>query len=490
MEPCTLNGVAVRRRWVRIGAVVLAGGLALSGALAAAGRDRSTPTASNDVLPILLDKCAGCHMAGGIAPFALTSSRDAVAHADGIAAAVRGGVMPPWPPGPDSAAFVGEQTRRLTGSELATIAAWVAGGSPLGQAASGRPPRSKASGASISLRMPALYMPHAAGGGTDDYHCFVLDPKLRHDVFVTSVRIEPGAPSIVHHVILFRETGAAAGEALSRDRASNGQGWGCFGGPGLSAEEGNPLVDAPWLGAWVPGKTSTALPAGTGVPLPRGSVIVMQVHYNLLHGAKPDRSRAVLGISRGSSPLTPLKTMLLPAPVELPCPRGATGSLCTRDEALRAEVQKYGPDEALTISGLLFLCGRQVPSNDPPPPADPTAITTSCDRTISAPITVYGVAGHMHTRGRDIRLVLNPGTPRMQTLLHIPYWNFHWQDAYLLAHPLRLHAGDVLRVECRHDNSATAQPFVHGTQAPPHYVLWGEGTTDEMCLALVQYTEG
>ena len=329
-----------RRRWVAL-ACVLAVSLGIASAFATAGRRQSTLTASHDVLPILLDKCAGCHQAGGIAPFPLTSSRDAVQYASAIALVTRQRIMPPWPPGPDSPEYVGQAARQLTGEELATIAGWVAQGAQLGKAVSGTPPRPARPAGSLSLQMPVSYTPRAVEGATDDYHCFVLQPKLGQDEFVTSVQIEPGAPSIVHHVILFRETGTAAAAARSRNRATGGKGWSCFGGTGLPGE-GDDLMNAPWLGAWVPGKTSTATPDGTGVPLPRGSVIVMQVHYNLLHGAKPDRSRAVLGLRPAASHLTPLRTMLLPAPVELPCPRGVTGPQCNRNVELRAEVGKYG----------------------------------------------------------------------------------------------------------------------------------------------------
>jgi len=46
--------------------------------------------------------------------------------------------------------------------------------------------------------------------------------------------------------------------------------------------------------------------------------------------------------------------------------------------------------------------------------------------------------------------------------------------------------GDTIRVTCRFDNSARRQPVVHGKRLSPRYVLWGEGTTDEMCLGLLQ----
>jgi hypothetical protein len=82
----------------------------------------------------------------------------------------------------------------------------------------------------------------------------------------------------------------------------------------------------------------------------------------------------------------------------------------------------------------------------------------------------------MHTRGLDIAVELNPGTPRARTLLHIPRWDFHWQDAYYLADPVEADAGDVVRVSCR---------FRPGAR----YILWGEGTMDEMCLGLLQVAE-
>ena len=41
-------------------------------------------------------------------------------------------------------------------------------------------------------------------------------------------------------------------------------------------------------------------------------------------------------------------------------------------------------------------------------------------------------------------------------------------------------------MSCRFDNSRGAQPVVGGKRLAPRYVLWGEGTTDEMCLGLLQ----
>src|SRR3954452_7413722 len=101
-------------------------------ALAVLGSAASGPTYNRDVAPILDAKCTSCHRLGGIAPFSLTSGAAAQAHAAGIRAMTKAGLMPPWMPGSDSAAIVGRDHRRLTPTELSTLAAWLAGGAPLG----------------------------------------------------------------------------------------------------------------------------------------------------------------------------------------------------------------------------------------------------------------------------------------------------------------------------------------------------------------------
>ena len=104
--------------------------------------------------------------------------------------------------------------------------------------------------------------------------------------------------------------------------------------------------------------------------------------------------------------------------------------------------------------------------------------------------TIYGVAGHMHLRGQDISVVLDPGTPKEQTLLHIPAWDFHWQDVYYLETPIKVGAGDTVRVTL-HVRQLEGRAAGVGSQAArPRYVLWGEGTTDEMCLAMLSRRGG
>jgi hypothetical protein len=479
--------------------------LALLVAVAALGRGGGraqavvTPT-WDDVAPVFAAKCAGCHRLGGVAPFSLTSALEAKAHAQAILRMTRSGAMPPWMPAADSPSYLGSSRRILTADEKYLIAAWARGGARLGSARQIKPlaGTGSAPGTTLTLAPKRAYTPHVISGSTDDYHCMLLDPKLTQDMYVTSAVVKPQRTEIVHHVILFEATGDNAAEARRLDAVSGGKGWTCFGGPQLTetrASAGNAASDRlgspQWISAWVPGHATNDLPSGTGVLVHRDAVIVMQIHYNLLHDghahvSKPDRSSAVLKlVPADGSTLTPLDTFLAPAPVELPCPAGSHGALCSRDAAFRAEAKKYGQDAAFISVGLLYLCKKTL-ADYPQDVGDGRSIATSCDRAVNRPIRIYGVAGHMHLRGVDIRIELNPGTPRAQTLLHIPRWDFHWQDAYYLEHPVDADSGDTIRVSCRFDNSKAAQPVVGGKPLAPRYVLWGEGTTDEMCLGLLQ----
>jgi Copper type II ascorbate-dependent monooxygenase, C-terminal domain len=480
--------------------LVLAGGAALVTAFAS-GSDDGRPVARaaaptwNDVAPVFAEKCVGCHTPGGIAPFSLRNARSAKAHARGILLMTRYGAMPPWMPGRDSPDYIGQSRRILSSTQKDLIARWVRGGARLGSGRSIAPGSGGSAGAGTTMTLlpTKAYRPHAAVGGLDDYHCFVLEPHLSQDMYVTSAAIKPQQGGIVHHVILFEAAGENAREARQLDAQSGGNGWTCFGGPGLtethpdaSAASSDRLGAPQWISAWVPGHTTNDTPNGTGVLLHAGSAVVMQVHYNLIHRPKVDRSSAVLRlVPAAGSRLTPLETMLIPAPVELPCPRGVTSELCSRSVAVSEEARKYGYSAALIPSGLLYLCHKTL-ADYPSAPATVASLATSCDRSVNRPITVYGVAGHMHLRGVDIRVELNPGSPSARTLLHIPHWDFHWQDAYYLSQPVDAQAGDTIRVTCRFNNSASRQPVVNGKRLKPRYVLWGEGTTDEMCLGLLQ----
>jgi hypothetical protein len=326
-----------------------------------------------------------------------------------------------------------------------------------------------------SVAIPQPYTPSAPTGvGTDDYRCFLLDPGLDQDAFVTGFNVLPDNGDIVHHVILFRVPPDQVAEAEAKDESQAGEGWTCFGTSGVGSHAGE-IDDAPWLGAWAPGGKEQLYGNGLGEPFDRGSRIIMQVHYNLLGDVGPDRSAAELRWAPASRGLTPLLTRLVPAPVELPCRPGADGALCDRDAALADVKARFGAGPGALADLLHLLCG----------PVRPGPVQ-SCTRTVGHPETIRGVAGHMHLLGESIRIEVNPGKPDARTVLDIPQWDFDNQ-ASRPVRPVHLEPFDTIRVTCRHSQRLRdLLPAFRGQ--PEKYVLWGEGTTDEMCLGILLVT--
>ena len=350
------------------------------------------------------------------------------------------------------------------------------GGHHGAEAAAVKPRPLRAGERRVSLKMSAAYTPSPPTGvGTDDYRCFLLDPGLTDDTFLTGTTVRPGNPDVVHHVILFRVRPEQVADAERLDESVEGPGWTCFGGTGI--EDFENTDDAEWLGAWAPGGRESVYRSGLGVELEAGTRIAMQVHYNLLAGDAPDVSAAQLRLAPPGADLTPLHTMLLPAPVELPCrPDHDDSPLCDRATALADVKARFGEQAGSTADFLYFLCGGGPVAGN----------TQSCTRTLSSPATIYGVAGHMHLLGRAIRIEVNPGTPQARTVLDIPVWNFDNQGAKPID-PVHLDAGDQVKVTCRHVQWLRDElPSFEGQEE--RYVVWGEGTTDEMCLGMLQLT--
>ena len=172
--------------------------------------------------------------------------------------------------------------------------------------------------------------------------------------------------------------------------------------------------------------------------------------------------------------------MLLVAPVELACrPDHAEDPLCDRDAALADVVERFGAESDFTVNGLQFICNGAIDRGSP---------VQECDREITEPTTVVAAAGHMHLLGESIRIEANPGRPGRHHRARHPAVGLR-QPGLDSRWPSRCSStsGDTLRVTCRHDQAnRDLLPAFDGK--PDRYVLWGEGTTDEMCLGIVMVT--
>jgi hypothetical protein len=328
-------------------------------------------------------------------------------------------------------------------------------------------------------QMVKPHLPQGTNGGTDDYSCFLIDPKVTQDSLITQVQFQPQQRKMMHHAIMFLVGPKDLPEAISIDK--NGTGWPCFGGTGLGSNFSS-FLTSPWLSSWAPGRDKDVMPAGFGTPIAKGDRIVLQVHYNLLaitSGKIPtDQSKVLITtVPAKGSHLKTLYSELIAAPVELACPTGVTGELCNRGKSLIDLAQRTSQSTAMEAMGLNLECGKNAINPTP-------SLISTCDTKITQNELVVKATPHMHLLGRSLQLILNPGTPGQKILLDRPNYNFDDQSSTVLSTPVALKVGDTVRVICKFDPTLR-QLLPQLKKLPPRYVTWGEGTSDEMCLGVL-----
>jgi copper type II ascorbate-dependent monooxygenase-like protein len=392
--------------------------------------EEAAVTFSNQVVRILQDHCQTCHRPGGIAPFALVSYGDAYENREKIVEQTSQRLMPPWHVDGSCAAY--EDDPSLTPAEIETLSRWVEAGAPQGNPRDLPPARTFPDGWELGAPDHVLTMPEPVTpdfGSGDVYRCFVLPTSFAEDRYVSAVEVLPGVREMVHHVILFVDT---AGAAPALDARDSGPGYACFGGPGFDVS-----LASSSLGGWVPGNRPRRLPDGVGMPLPRGSNVVMQVHYSSKSGVRrPDSSSVGLYFASGV-----VHKRLLFVPVinqSFTIPAGAS-------------------DHEVTAA-IPFL---------------------------PFPVHVVTVTPHMHLLGRSMNVRATRPNGQSVCLARVPDWDFHWQATYTYRTPVALPFGSRIDVSSRYDNSA-ANP--ENPNSPPRDVRWGESTTDEMCIAFLGVT--
>lgn len=395
------------------------------------------PVWSQDIAPILYNKCASCHNSNGIAPFELITYNDASTQSHDIESQVESGTMPPWPPDPKYSRLAHE--RLLSPTEIKKIKDWVAAGAPQGNPSLAPPPPVFNPGAELpgtpdlSIKIPT-YTSTAATG--DVYQCFVIPSAQVAEKFIAAFEAVPGNRAIVHHVLVYADT---TGTCAALDAASPGPGYTNFGGVGTN--------DATLLGGWVPGTQPIVMPPGFGIRLPHNADIVLQIHYPEGSAGETDSTR----INFFFAPTAVRNVRIDPVLNHL-------GGYCNMT-----------PDASLHIPANQTKTYHQVSTISP----------------LLGNISILGIAPHMHLIGRNISVFGVTTTGDTLRYMRINNWDFHWQGFYLFRNIQKMPSGTTLYSRAFYDNTS-ANP--ENPSSPPKDVFAGEATTDEMMLTFFVWT--
>lgn len=418
----------------------------------------TAPTWYQDIAPILGPRCTGCHAEGAIGQFGLKDYEEAKALRTVIANSVKNRTMPPFMASetaeckPD---LPWRDDNRLSDKQIQMVIDWAKAGGPKGdpnKAAKVDPPPNpelKKIDATLSIGRTI-----EVGGKKDLFKCITIDPGFKTDKYINSAQFIAGNPTVLHHAIAYiDETGQSA---------AKGEMYDCFGGPQIS----KPRI----LNAWAPGAVPMESPKGSGILIPAGSRIILNLHYHPTGAGTESDSETALAlqfvegipklkaeaifIGNWETPLV-LGTGLHPGPND-----------------------KLGPEFVIppNVSGHTEHMQFTVPPTTPE-------------------LRVWLAATHMHYVGKRARIWVERADKSRSCFLETPRWDFNWQQGYAYQgdfddYPI-VRGGDVLHIECEYDNTLD-NPFVAealsdmGKSAPVEVRL-GEETLDEMCLGIVGF---
>ena len=436
---------------------------------------------SQDIEPILESTCASCHTTGqaGASALLLNNAGEAVAEAEFISRVTHAQVMPPWPASNESVEFAGNYS--LSAEEIALIVDWADKGAPLDVPAS---TPIESSRPTSYLEDPDLVLTSTYGAyeGSadveDDYRCLIFDAGVTEQEWVLASHFVPDQTEVVHHGIITLASAGLREQADALDAEDEKPGWTCYGGSGL---EGGTDGFERRMGGWAPGAQPNRRPEGYAIPINPDDFFVVQIHYHYNDAAPADLTEFHLDlasdeqIAAQGGAYAALRSALYLGPAEIPCYDDDTNPLCDRDVALQRVIDLYGSRVGSFSNFFLFACESSV--DDYTEMTDGTAWST-CDLDVVNPGRIVTVAGHMHELGMGIRLTLNPDTPEEKILLDIPKWDFEWQLGYSPVDEIIIDANDTIRVDCAWNRELA--PY-----DPVGYVLWADGTGDEMCYSSI-----
>ncbi|RDK85445.1 copper type II ascorbate-dependent monooxygenase-like protein [Marinirhabdus gelatinilytica] len=371
-------------------------------------------TYTKDIAPILAESCVRCHRDNGIAPWAMEDYQTVTGWSAMIKEVLLSKRMPPWKADPTVNEF--KNSFALADSNARKIISWIDAGMPPGIGKDtlqgltyndaiwqrGRPDKI------IALKEEKL-----PANRLIPYRYQTFDLELEKDTWLKGVEIKPGNPKALHHIVLTNKA------TNKRNAIVNRKIW--------------PYTDNYIaLGGGV--DQLTMFPEGTGVYLPKGTSLTVQIHYTPT--GKEDSDKTKIGFYYHDTP---------------------------------PKQEFY----ALSPSNSTFKI----------PPHTNNVKIVAAD-TITKDINIHYIVPHMHYRGKSIKMSIIAPNGKVKELISVPDFSFNWQWLYQLKDPMFAPKGSIIQVEGIYDNTVQ-NPL---NPDPSQELHFGIQSTDEMLIGFFNYT--
>ncbi len=378
---------------------------------------KAAPDYAKDIAPILKENCATCHVEGGIGPFPMNSYEMVSGWAPMIREVVMTKRMPPAQVDPSINHF--DNANYLEIEDQQALIHWIDAKTPRGtskvdplQAVAPLEQEWQLGEPDMIVEVPAFEVP---ASGVLDYFNNVVNLDFPEDKYVKAIQFIPGDKRVLHHLLSYivSPEQSEANEVLDEENIRD------------------------FLEGYAPGKTdATVFPENTGVFIPKGYNLSMQMHYTTFGKAVVDKTRVGLYF-HDKKP----EYKFLTKPVSF----GGTNLVLRPNEADHAMNSHFVFDHDTML---------------------------------------YALRPHMHYRGKSFKFsVIYPDGTR-EVLMNVPNYNFAWQPTYRLSEPKLLPAGSRVITDAVFDNSE----YNPGNPDPNTVVKGGAQSWDEMFIGYFTYT--
>jgi hypothetical protein len=392
-------------------------------------------TFAKDVAPILQRSCVTCHRPGQTAPMSLRTYDEVRPWARAIKTRVTARSMPPWHIDKTVGIQEFKNDLSLPDRDIATIAAWVDAGAPLGNPADMPAQREFADGSEWAIGKPDLVVTfpayHVPATGPDLFPNLTAPTGLTEDRYIKAIQTRPvdaKARRVVHHAITTMIPGAGDDPAAATDNPDG--------------------AGSQFIVEYASGKAPEVYPEGSGVLLKAGSTLSLGNH---LHSIGEDLNAQV-----------EVGFLLYP----------------------KGEVPKY--------------IRYSTHHGDPTPNASDSldipagAVARVDGYTLhTKPGRIIAWQPHMHIRGKYQCLELiypgNPSNVLRRETINCANWDYNWHSVYNYQDQVAplVPAGTIIHIISWHDNSAANR----NNPDPKNWVGYGDRTIDDMGFSWIGWID-
>ena len=402
-------------------------------------------TFHKDVAPIISAKCAPCHHPGGGAPFSLLTYNDVAKRASFIKEVVETRYMPPWRADNNYVHFAND--RSLQQKEIDLLVKWIGNKAPEGKQVAGGIPVANFAPATKYNRAPDMVLKMTdsflmPGDNMERFIIFKIPFELKAEENIEAIEFYSNNNKLIHH----------ANYAIHEVADTNISIYNTAKMINLSEDDRTKFEQykpyrktITYYGGWIPGTTYEYYAKEFGWIMPKRGVILLTVHF---------APSATEEISLSGVNLFFKKTQVTRPVKVISFGSGGIG-----------ENQISPPFFIKKNEKKTFKLEVTNPGTD---------------------LSIMYVWPHMHYIGKEFTAYIVPPEGDTIRLVHIPEWDFRWQEIYRLKKLVKVPKGSVMHIEGMYDNTDQnpANP-----NSPPKTIFSSGNmrSTDEMLTLLMVY---